>query len=175
LIAPAALVLALILSLAALVVGSLALYGVRRIQQGTLVAVTEARSALSQVSDYTVETSIPISQTFPVAADIPLEQDFVVPIRTTVPISATVQVPVRVPILGTYQMAVPVAADVPIDLRVVIPVSQTVVVSTAVTLDTEVPVRLELRQLGLDDLVEQIDGALGQMERELQGWPGNGD
>ncbi|MGD1993158.1 MAG: hypothetical protein PVI59_08200 [Anaerolineae bacterium] len=165
---PVGLVLALLLSVAALVVGSLAFYGVRQLQQGALAAVTEARSALAGITDQTIETSIPIHQTFPIDADVPLEQEFVIPVQTTLPISVTVDVPVQLPLLGTYEMTVPVDTSVPIDLQVVIPISQTVPVETSVTLDMEVPIRLTLDQLGLDDLLQDVDQRLEQVERQLR-------
>lgn len=165
---PVGLVLALLLSVAALVVGGLALYGVRQLQQGALTAVTEARSTLEGFTDRTIETSIPIRQTFPIDAQVPLEQEFVVPIQTTLPISVVIDVPVQLPLLGTYEVTVPVDTDVPIDLEVVIPISQTVPVNTEVTLDTEVPIRLSFDQLGLDDLMEDVDQGLLEVEQQLQ-------
>lgn len=165
---PAGLVLALLLSVAALVVGGLALYGVRQLQQGALTAVAEARSTLAGITDQTIETTIPIRQTFPIDAEVPLNQEFVVPIQTTLPISVVVDVPVQLPLLGTYEVTVPVDTEVPIDLQVVIPISQTVPVNTEVTLDTEVPIRLSLDQLGMDDVLEDIDQGLQDVEQQLR-------
>jgi hypothetical protein len=172
---PAGLVLALLISVAALVVGGLALYGVRQFQQGALTAVMEARSMLSGVTDQTIETTIPIRQTFPINAEVPLDQEFVVPIQTTLPISVVVDVPVQLPLLGTYEVTVPVDTEVPIDLQVVIPISQTVPVNTEVTLDTEVPIRLTLDQLGLGDMVEEVDQGLEEVEQQLQEPFGGGE
>lgn len=167
-VVPALSVLALLLAVAAIAVGSFSLVLMVRLQRGALLAVTEARAALADVPERAIEISIPLQQTFPISASVPLRQDFVVPIQATLPISTVVRVPVEVPILGTYQMSVPVVTEVPIDLEVVIPVSQTVPVATEVSLDTEVPVRLEMDQLGLDDLLIEVDRVLGQIEQGLQ-------
>jgi len=169
-IGPIASILALILAAAALVVGGFALYGLLQARRVGLAAVTEARTSLAGLSDYTIDTTIPFHHSIPIDAEVPLRQDFVVPIQTTIPISTVARVPISIPLLGTYDLSVPVEAEVPVDLQVVIPVSQTVPVRTVVLLDTEVPVQVEIGRLGLDDLLEQLDGVLAQVEQGLQ-WP----
>ncbi|HIE38955.1 MAG TPA: hypothetical protein EYH30_06320 [Anaerolineales bacterium] len=165
-----ALILALLLAVTSLVVSGFTLYGLLRARRAGLTAVTEAREALSSLSDQVIETSIPFHHALPIQAHVPLEQEFIIPIQTTVPFSAVVQVPIQIPVLGTYEMSVPINAEIPLDMQVVVPVSQTVSVETVVAVDTEVPVRLEVGQLGLEELLEQIDAALAEMERGLR-WP----
>lgn len=170
-VGPVALVLALLLAMASLIVNGVVMYGLLRVRRAGLAAVTEARTALSGLSDRTIETTIPFHHTFPVRARVPLEQEFLVPIQMTIPISTVVWVPLEIPLLGTYQVAVPVEAQVPVDLQVVIPISQTVEVETSVVMDTEVPVQVEVGRLGLEDLLEHADTALAEMEQGLR-WPG---
>ena len=162
--------IALLLAVLSLAVSGFTLYGLVRARRAGLSAVTEARAALSGLGDYTIETSIPFNQTFPIQAEVPLEQQFVIPIQTTIPLSTVVQVPVELPLLGRYELSVPVNAEVPLDLEVIVPISQTVEVETAVQVNTTVPVRVGVAQLGLGDLLEQIDAALAEVERGLR-WP----
>ena len=166
-----AVVLALVLAVLALIVSSVTLYGLLQARQSGLEAIADARAALSDLNNQAIDTTIPFHSTFPIQTDVPLQQEFVVPIHTTIPISTVVQVPVTLPILGTYDLSVPVVTDVPIDLDIVVPLSQTVRVETAVEVNTTVPLHLELGQLGLDDLLEQIDAALGEIEEGLSGSP----
>lgn len=163
----------LILAIVSLVVSGFILYGLLRVRQFGLTTVIEARTALSGLGDRAIETSIPFHEAVPIEAHVPLEQEFVVPIQTTIPFSTVVRVPIEVPLLGTRTIAVPVEAEVPVNLQVVIPISQTVEVKTAVMIDTQVPVRVEMRQLGLGDLVMRIDAALARIERGLR-WPAAG-
>ena len=163
-------VAAVLLALVSLSLNIVTLIGLRNFQTAGLEAIQTARAGLTEVSDYAIETTIPIQQTFPIHAQVPLQQEFSVPIQTEIPISTVVEVPIRIPVLGTYQVEVPVDTSVPIDMQVVIPVSQTVAVDTSVTLDTEVPVHLELEDLGLDVLVDQIDEALQLLEEGMT-WP----
>lgn len=165
--APALIALALLLSVAALVVSSITLVAALRFRQAAATAVSDARSALGSLDSYALETSIPLSQTFPIAADVPLQQDFVVPIRTEIPLSTVVHVPVQIPIIGTYDLSVPVEARIPVNLQVVIPVSETLRVETAVQVDAQFPLRLDAAQLGLGDLLGQLDAALAEVEQGL--------
>lgn len=157
-------------AVAALALSILAFYGVMRLQQIDRVIVGQIRSSLPAVADYTIETTLPLSQTFPISTSFPLHQDFVVPIRTTLPISTVVHVPIDLPLVGRREVSLPVQAEIPVNLRVVIPVSQTVPVQTTVALDADFPLRLELRQLGLASALEQVDMALQQIEENLD-WP----
>ncbi|MBN1180600.1 MAG: hypothetical protein JXD18_15430 [Anaerolineae bacterium] len=162
------LVAAIVLSVVAIAVSVTTLIGFTSFQRAGLAAVQEARAGLGDLTGFTIETSVPVQQTFPIYAEVPFRQDFAVPIRTEIPISTVVEVPINVPIFGTYTLEVPVDTTVPIDLQLVIPVSQTVTVETSVTLDTEIPVRLELSQLGIDDLLDQVDQALAELEAGFQ-------
>ena len=160
-------VAAVVLALVSLGLNVFVLIGVRNFQNAGLEAIQTARTGLTDVSDLAIDTTVPIQQTFPIHAEVPLEQEFSVPIQTQIPISTVVEVPIQLPLLGARVIEVPVDTSVPIDLQVVIPVSQTVAVDTSVTLDTEVPVNLELADLGLGDLIDQIDQALTELEDGL--------
>lgn len=167
-VGPVLIALALLFSVAALVLSSFTLVGALRFREAASTAVSQARDGLDGMESYSLQTSIPLSQTFPIQADVPLEQDFVVPIQMEIPLSTVVQVPLQIPVLGTYEVSVPVEARIPVDLQVVIPVSETLRVETAVTVNTQFPLRLDAAQLGLDDLLEQIDAALAEIERGLR-------
>ncbi|MGD1996643.1 MAG: hypothetical protein PVH62_07705 [Anaerolineae bacterium] len=167
---PALLVLIVLVAVTSLVLSGLTLYGFLRFREAGLATVKEARTALSDLTESGIQISVPLRDTFPVHASVPLRQEFAVPIRTTIPLSTTARVPIEIPIVGTYRVAVPVETQVPIDLEVVVPVSETLEVETAVALSTEVAVQVEMEQLGLGDLLEEIDGALAEVERGLQ-WP----
>lgn len=167
---PVLLGVSLVLALVALIVGGLALYGVRQFQAATLASVAEVRVALADLSERTFETNVPIRQSVPVSVSFPLDQEFLVPIRTTIPFSTTVRVPIEIPILGTRTINVPVQTEVPVDLEVVIPVSQTVSINTDVALNTDIPIQINLREMGLGDVLEELDGMLIEVEEDLQ-WP----
>lgn len=164
------LVIGALMVLASLILSSLTFYGLLRARRMGLRAVEQARAALSGLSEREIDTTVPIHHTLPISAAVPLQQEFEVPIQTTIPISTTAQVPIQIPVVGTYQIEVPVETRVPIDLDVIVPVSQTVQISTSVTLDTEVPVHVEVEQLGLSDLLEQIDDVLLGVKGALR-WP----
>jgi|GEM_PF-918887 hypothetical protein len=167
-LATVAVVLALVFSTISLLVNGVLLYGLLQARQAGLEAVAAARTALSGLNDRVIEASVPLHHALPIEAIVPVQQDLIVPIHTTLPFSTTVSVPVDLPIVGEYRLSVPVQAEVPVDLEVVVPLSQTVRVETVVQVDTEVPVQVEMRQLGIDDLIAQIDEALAAMERKLQ-------
>lgn len=167
-LATVAVVLAIIFSTISLLVNGALLYGLLQARQAGLEAVAAARVALSGLNDRTIEASVPLHHALPIEATVPVRQDLIVPIHTTLPLSTTVSVPVNLPIVGEYRLTVPVQAEVPVDLEVVVPLSQTVQVETVVQVDTEVPVRVEMRRLGIDDLIAQIDEALATMEQKLQ-------
>ena len=164
-----AVVLALLLAILALITSGVTLYGLLQARRSGLEAIAEARAALRDLGNQTIDTTIPFNSTFPIQTDVPFQQEFAVPIHTTIPISTVVQVPVTLPVLGTYEISVPVATDVPIDLDIVVPISQTVRVETTVEVNTSVPLHLEVSQLGIQDLLEQIDAALAEMEDGLGG------
>jgi hypothetical protein len=163
-------VAAVVLAVVSLSLNIIVLVGMRNFQIAGLQAIATARTGLVGVSDFVIDTTVPIQQTFPIYAEVPLEQEFSVPIQTEIPISTVVEVPIQIPVLGTRVIEVPVDTSVPIDLQVVIPVSQTVSVDTSVTLDTEVPVNLELEDLGLNEILDQVDAALQLLEDGLS-WP----
>ncbi len=170
-IGPAAIVLAVVLAIVSLVVSGMTLYTLLRVRSSALNAVAEARQALTTLDEQTIETTIPLQQTFPIHAAVPLQEEFLVPIHTTIPISTVVQVPVQIPLFGTYEINVPVETDVPINLEVVIPISRTVPIDTQVVVDTVIPVRLELARLGLDDLLQQVDEMLEGVAQGLERFP----
>ncbi len=168
-IGPIAIILALTLALAALVVSGFTMYGLLQFRNTARASVADARAALAGLNGYTAEFTVPFQQTFPISAQVPLQRDFVVPIQTTLPFSTVVHVPVSIPILGTYQVAVPVQTEIDVNLQVIIPISETLAVETTVTVDTEVPIAIDTAQLGLAGLLEQVDAALGQLEEGLGG------
>lgn len=167
-VGPVSITLALLFSLVALVLSSITLVGALRFRQALSTAVGQARDGLDGLDSYSLQTSIPLSQTFPIQADVPLQQDFVVPIRTEIPLSTVVQVPLQIPVLGTYEVSVPVEARIPVNIQVVIPVSETLRVETVVTVDTQFPLRLDAAQLGLGNLLAQLDAALAEIEQGLR-------
>jgi hypothetical protein len=170
-IGPVAIVLALVLAVAALLISGVTLYGALQFRQAARASVSDARAALAGLHGYTAEFTVPFQQTFPISAQVPLQRDFVVPIQTTLPFSTVVHVPVSIPILGTYQVAVPVQTEIDVNLQVIIPISETLAVETTVTVDTEVPIAIDMAQLGLDSLLTQVNAALGQLEEGLGGEP----
>ena len=163
-----AVVLAIIFSTVSLLVNGVLLYGLLQARQAGLEAVATARIALSDLNDRVIETSVPLHHALPIEATVPVRQDLIVPIHTTLPLSTTVSVPVDIPLLGEYRLPIPVEAEVPVDLEIVVPLSQTVRVETVVQVDTDVPVRVEVSQLGIDDLIGQIDEVLARIERGLR-------
>jgi len=165
---PALIALALFFSIVALALSGIILYSALRFQRAAAAAVSDARRVLGSLDSYALETSIPLSQTFPIQANVPLQQDFVVPIRTEIPLSTVVHVPVQIPIVGTYDLSVPVEARIPVNLQVVIPVSETLRVETSVSVDTQFPLRLDAAQLGLGELLGQLDAALAEVEQGLR-------
>ena len=159
--------LALTFSLVALLISAGLLLGLLQVRDASLDAVVQARTALHGLNDRVIETTVPLHHTFPIEAELPLRQDFVVPIRTTLAVSTVVTVAVDLPLVGTYPVALPVQANIPVDLEVIIPVSQTVPIETAVRLDAEVPIQVEVRRLGLEDLLGELDASLDRVEQAL--------
>lgn len=168
-IGPVAIILSLTLAIAALLVSGITLYGLLQFRTAARASVSDARAALANLNGYTAEFSVPFQQTFPITAQVPLQRDFVVPIQTTLPFSTVVHVPVGIPILGTYDVAVPVRTELDVNIEVIVPISETLEVETMVAVDTEVPIAIDTAQLGLAGLLEQVDAALGQLEEGLGG------
>ncbi len=165
-----ALLIALLASLISLTVSAGLFYGAVRLRTAGLESLAQARTALSTLSEYTIDTTLPFQQTFPIHTTVPFQEEFHVPIQTTVPISTVVEIPVQIPVLGTYQVAIPVQTDIPVNVEVTIPISQAVEIDTEVTVDTQVPVHIEVGQLGLDEILGQIDSMLAEIEEGLR-WP----
>lgn len=159
---------ALILSAIALLVSGAMLYGLLQVRAVSLDGVSQARAVLHGLNDRVIETTVPLHHAFPIEAELPLQQDFVVPIRTTLAVSTVVTVTADLPLVGRFPIPLPVQANIPVDLQLIIPVSQTVPIETAVQLDTEVPVRVEVGQLGIQDLLGGLDASLGRIERALR-------
>jgi len=159
------------LAVAAIALSCVTSIGLLAVGRAARSALGEARTALSGVTDQTIEVAVPLRQTLPISAEVPLTQEFVVPIRTTIPISTVARVPVEVPVLGTYWAEVPVEAEVPVDLQLVVPVSQVLSVETTVDIDTMLPVRLDMAGSGLGEVFAGFADALAQMEQSLRWIP----
>lgn len=167
-LATVAVVLALIFSTISLLVDGVLLYSLLQTREAGLETIAVTRSFLSNLSERTIEATVPLHHAVPVEATVPVRQNLVVPIHTTLPISTDVSVLIDFPLVGERSISFPVQAEVPVDLEVAIPISQTVQVETVVQVDTEVPIQVEMSQLGLDDLLAQVDEILAAMERELR-------
>jgi hypothetical protein len=165
---PLLVVLSLLISLAALVIGSIAYYKAVLLQRGMLEAITHTRAALASFPSQMVEVPLHIQETFPISAQIPIREEFAVPIHTVLPISTNVEVPLNIPLLGERRISIPIQADVPIHVEVVVPISKTVEMETSLAVNLLVPVRIDLGTLGLEGLIEGVDARLAEVERQLR-------
>ncbi len=165
---PAAIILSLILSVAALVVGGTAYLTARQLRLGLLETVVQTRAVVATIPAQAVEVPIHIQDTFPVQAQIPIREEFDIPIQTVLPISTEVEIPIQVPLLGERRVTVPIRADVPINVEVIVPISRTVTIETSLAVDLEVPVRIDLERMGIKGILEGLDARLAEVEKRLR-------
>lgn len=129
---------------------------------------------------------VPISATIPVSASVPFSETIDVPINTSIPINTTVSVPL--PVLGNIPIPIPIVTSIPVNLDVQVPISRTipveldipvdltieVAVESEVPVETEVPVQLDfpvnlpLDDMGVQQLVQQVQEALDSLMRLLE-------
>lgn len=145
---------------------------------GGLVLEEVARQ-LETFESQTLTMTVPIREQIPVNATIPLDERFEVPIQLDVPIRTTVNVPLRLGLLGEYNLDIPIDTTVPIDLTVPIHIQRDVPVRTTVPLDLEVPVSLSLAETPLAGQMAgwraSIEGFLDDLRQaNPAGSPGEG-
>jgi len=129
---------------------------------------------------------VPISATIPVSASVPFSETIDVPINTNIPINATISVPL--PAIGNIPIPIPIVTNIPVNLDVQVPISRTipveldipvdliieVPVESQVPIETEVPVQfdfpvtLPLEDMGLQQLIQQVQAALDSLIRLLE-------
>lgn len=129
---------------------------------------------------------VPISATIPVSASVPFSETIDVPINTVIPINATVSVPlpaignipIPIPIVTSIPVnldvkvpisrTIPVALDIPVDLTIEVPVESQVPVQTSVPVQLDFPVNLPLEDMGVQQLIQQVQTALDSLLHLLE-------
>ena len=132
---------------------------------------------------------VPISQTVPVSLSVLFADNIDVPIQEIIPINTTVEVPVTIPGIGQVTIPIPIVTTIPIDLNVVVPISRTIPINTSipvvflvdVPVQSNVPIQAEipvvmnfpvsipLNDMGIDNLIRQIEQALRDLAASLGG------
>jgi hypothetical protein len=132
---------------------------------------------------------VPISQTVPVSLSVLFADNIDVPIKEIIPINTTVEVPVTIPGIGRVTIPIPIVTSIPIDLNVVVPISRTIPINTSIPVvflvDVPVqsnvpiqanipvvmnfPVSIPLDDMGIDNLIRQIEQALRDLAGSLGG------
>lgn len=128
---------------------------------------------------------VPISATIPVSASVPFSETIDVPIDTTIPINTRVSVPlpalgnipIPIPIVTAIPVnldvqvpisrSIPVQLDIPVNLTVNVPVESEVPVQSDVPVQLEFPVTLPLDDMGLGQIIQQVQAALDDLTQLL--------
>jgi hypothetical protein len=129
---------------------------------------------------------VPISATIPVSASVPFSDTIDVPINTVIPINARVSVPlpalgnipIPIPIVTSIPVnlnvqvpisrSIPVQLDIPVDLMIEVPVQSQVPVRSDIPVEFDFPVNIPLEEMGLEQLLQQVQEALDSLIRLLE-------
>ncbi|MFN2171653.1 MAG: hypothetical protein ACK2UF_09525 [Candidatus Promineifilaceae bacterium] len=126
--------------------------------------------------------AVPINTTIPVSTSIAVDETISVPIDEVVNLDRNVQinlsvlgqsVPVTVPINADVpvtmdievpvNLEVPVEAEIPIDLLIEVPVNTELPIETQIPVQMDFPVTVPLKEMGLDELLGQMQEGLRQL------------
>lgn len=135
---------------------------------------------------------VPISTTIPISTSITVNENIVVPIQDTVSLnrdaqivisvlgqSIPVDVPIRADIPLSMQTNVPIDLEVPVELDIPVELMIEVPVDTAVPIEAEIPVKMDfpvtisLEEMGIGDLLTQLQDGLRLLGEMLEEQAGN--
>ena len=160
-------ILLAVLTLLSLTLNGAMIYALTRVRDSALESLDDTQQALEQAQRGTFSYNFEIEDEVAITASVPIREQVTVPIETTIPISTVVSIPVRIGILGEYELDVPINTLVPIDMEVSTPISQTVDIETSVPIQMEVPVEIPVRDTPVADLLEDLADAIELLSRRL--------
>lgn len=126
-----------------------------------------AAQGLDDLSNSSIDYSVPIRQVVPVVLVAPISTTLSVPISMTLPIDMEVAVPVRT-LFGTISVNVPIKTTVPVNIQQDIPLRLSVPISTTVPLSMEVPIHISLADTSLGQSIAKAQMSLEKLAAELQ-------
>lgn len=121
---------------------------------------------MAQVRRQKVRYEIPVDQTFTIDTTVPISETVEVPLNLTVPISETVQIPIDTP-LGVVPIDVPINMTVPITETVIVPINKQIPFRTDIPVQTDFPVDLDLNEPPIGDVLRQFEDALRELRNNL--------
>jgi hypothetical protein len=121
---------------------------------------------MAQVRQQKVRYVFPVDQTFTIDTTVPISETVEVPLNLTVPISETVQIPIETP-LGIVPLEVPINLTVPITETVTVPINKQIPFRTDIPVQTDIPVDLDLNGPPIGPILRQFEDALRELRDNL--------
>ena len=151
------LLVSMIINLVLIVVVAVLIQQVGAIKNTLGSVLGQLDSAFQGLGETVIRTTIPISQSVPVAFDLPLKQDTYVTTNGPVPIStqATFSLGQFGSINGTVSLNLPAGTQLPVHLELTVPVSN------AIPVVFNQPVAIPLAPSGMQPVVDKLRSALG--------------
>jgi hypothetical protein len=148
--------LALLLSLASLVLNILMIYGLLNVREAAIGGLDTALDALLNLGDQGFQYEYQFEQTIPVSANIPISQTMIFPFKGNFPINTTVQVPIDAGVLGSFVIDVPINTSVYVETEVPIQIDQNFEVSTTIPVSMTIPIDIQADDPAIQEIVSGV-------------------
>lgn len=129
-------------------------------REAVLTVIDDAITVVQELQTQSIDYTFTYSDTVIVEADIPVNETIPVDIEQVIPIDTVVNVPVTIPLLGRYTIAIPIQTDIPVHIQDEVTLEKTFYVYTAVPIELEMPVSIPITSISLFQTLEDLEARL---------------